>query len=154
LIVVIHNPKGYIYSGGQVAAPVFKEISDKIFATQLNYPQQPDFENLLASLPSFRNANTEDIRTIYAAFDCKLIDNINSSWATAQAQNDTVSFWEKSFIENLVPDVVGMSLKDALFVLENAGIRVRFAGRGIVRRQSLQPGLRVTPGSQINIELN
>jgi cell division protein FtsI (penicillin-binding protein 3) len=47
-----------------------------------------------------------------------------------------------------------MSLKDALFVLENAGIRVRFAGRGIVRRQSLQPGLRVTPGSQINIELN
>lgn len=154
LIVVIHNPKGYIYSGGQVAAPVFKEISDKIFATQLNYPQQPGFENLQASLPSFRNANTEDIRTIYAAFDCKLIDNINSSWATAQAKNDTVSFWEKNFIENLVPDVVGMSLKDALFVLENAGMRVRFAGRGIVRRQSLQPGVRVTPGNQINIELN
>ena len=153
-IVVIHNPTGFLYSGGQVAAPVFKEISDKVFATHLNYPMQNDTENLLASLPSFRNANSDDIRTIYSAFDCKVIDNINTSWATAIAQNDTVSFWEKNFIENLVPDAVGMSLKDALYVLENAGLRVRFAGRGIVRRQSLTPGARITPGNQIYIELN
>jgi len=153
IIVVIHNPRGFLYSGGQLAAPVFKEISDKIFATQLNYPQ-PDYENLLASLPSFRNGNAEDIRTIYSAFDCKLIDNIQSTWATTVAKNDTVSFWEKNFIDNLVPDVVGMGLKDALFVLENAGLRVRFSGRGTVRRQSLQPGLRVSPGNQIYVELN
>lgn len=154
MIVVIHNPRGYIFTGSQVAAPVFKEVSDKIFATQMNYPQSNPTETLLASLPSFRNANTEDVRTIYSAFDCKMIDNVHSSWATTVASNDTVSFWEKNFIENLVPDVIGMSIKDALFVLENAGLRVRFAGRGIVRRQSLQPGVRVSPGNQIYIELN
>jgi len=152
-IVVIHNPRG-AYTGGQVAAPVFKEISDKIFATQLNYPQPQAQENLLASLPSFRNANAEDIRTVYAAFDCKMIDNINTSWASTVVKSDTVSLWEKNFIENIVPDAVGMSLKDALFVLENAGLRVRFSGRGIVRRQSLQPGTRVVTGNQIYIELN
>lgn len=153
IIVVIHNPRGILYSGGQLAAPVFKEISDKIFATQLNYPQ-PGYENLLASLPSFRNGNAEDIRTIYSAFDCKLIDNIQSTWATTVAKNDTVSFWEKNFIDNLVPDVVGMGIKDALFVLENAGLKVRFSGRGTVRRQSLQPGVRFNPGNQIYVELN
>lgn len=154
MIVVIHNPKGWIYTGSQVAAPVFKEVSDKIFATLLNYPQPQNNENLLASLPSFRNANTEDVRTIYSAFDCKMIDNIHSDWASAVASNDTVSFWEKNMIENLVPDAVGMGLKDALYVLENAGLRVRFTGRGVVRRQSLHAGVRVTPGSQIYIELN
>lgn len=153
IIVVIHNPRGILYSGGQLAAPVFKEISDKIFATQLNYPQ-PGYENLLASLPSFRNGNAEDFRTIYSAFDCKLIDNIQSTWATTVAKNDTVSFWEKNFIDNLVPDVVGMGLKDALYVLENAGLKVRFSGRGTVRRQSLQPGVRFNPGNQIYVELN
>jgi cell division protein FtsI (penicillin-binding protein 3) len=154
MIVVIHNPKGYIYTGSQVAAPVFKEVSDKIFATQLEYPQPQTTENLLAYLPSFGNANAEDVRTIYSAFDCMMIDNIQSSWTTTVASNDTVSFWEKNLIENLVPDAVGMSLKDALYVLENAGLRVRFTGRGIVRRQSLQPGVRVNPGYQIYIELN
>ena len=154
MIVVIHNPKGYIFTGSQVAAPVFKEVADKIFATQLNYPQPKQSETLLASLPSFRNANTEDVRTIYSAFDCKMIDNVQSHWASTVASNDTVSFWEKNFIENLVPDVVGMSLKDALFVLENSGLRVRFTGRGVVRRQSLQAGIRVCPGNQIYIELN
>lgn len=83
-----------------------------------------------------------------------MIDNVQSHWASTVASNDTVSFWEKNFIENLVPDVVGMSLKDALFVLENSGLRVRFTGRGVVRRQSLQAGIRVSPGNQIYIELN
>ncbi len=153
IIVVIHNPRGVLYSGGQLAAPVFKEISDKIFATQINYPQ-PGFDNLLTSLPSFKNGNADDFRTIYSAFDCKLIDNIQTAWATTVAKNDTVSFWEKNFIDNLVPDVVGMGLKDAFFVLENAGLRVRFSGRGVVKRQSLQPGVRFSPGNQIYIELN
>ena len=154
MIVVVHNPKGYIYTGNQVAAPVFREVSDKIFATQLNYPQPELTGTLLAQLPSFRNANAEDVRTIYSAFDCNVIDNIESSWTSTTASNDTVSFWEKDFIENLVPDVVGMSLKDALYVLENTGLRVRFSGRGIVRRQSMQPGIRINPGNQIYIELN
>ncbi len=152
-IVVIHNPKG-AFTGGQVAAPVFKEISDKIFATHINYPQPPINQNLLASLPAFRNANTQNIRTIYAAFDTKLFDNVNTRWASTQVNSDTVRLREKNFIENLVPDAVGMSLKDALYVLENAGLRVRFTGRGIVRRQSLQPGTRLSAGSTIFIELN
>lgn len=152
-IVVIHNPRG-AFTGGQIAAPVFKEISDKIFASLLNYPQPPINQSLMASFPAFRNANTQDIRTIYAAFPTKMFDNVNTSWASTHIYNDTVRLREKSFIENLVPDAVGMSLKDALYVLENAGLRVRFSGRGIVRRQSLQPGTRLIAGSTLIIELN
>jgi cell division protein FtsI (penicillin-binding protein 3) len=53
----------------------------------------------------------------------------------------------------MVPNVLGMGLKDALYILENRGLRVRFEGVGMVKRQSLSPGTRATQGSTIVIEL-
>ncbi|MFO7977899.1 MAG: penicillin-binding protein [Bacteroidales bacterium] len=153
-IVMVHNPKGWIYTGSQISAPVFREISDKIFATQMNINQRWEEQPLLTHLPSFRNAYKEDIKTIYSEFDCRLEDESQSIWVTASVKSDTVSLSSKEFIENLVPDVVGMSLKDAYFVLENAGLRVRFTGRGIVRKQSLRAGTRISPASTIYLEMN
>lgn len=154
IIVMIHNPRGWIYTGSQVSAPVFREISDKIFATQVHLHNHPSETELLAYLPSFRNANKEDVQNIYAAFDCNIQDMSQSNWVRATVQSDTVNLNSKEFIENLVPDVVGMSLKDALFVLENSGLKVRFTGRGIVRRQSLKAGTRIAPASTIYIEFS
>ena len=54
---------------------------------------------------------------------------------------------------DLVPNVVGMGLKDALFILENRGLHVRIVGNGMVRRQSLRPGSRFNNGSAIILEL-
>jgi cell division protein FtsI (penicillin-binding protein 3) len=153
-IVMIHNPKGWIYTGSQVSAPVFREISDKIFATQLKMNQQPDDEPLLAFLPSFRNAHRDDLQVIYSAFDCHLQDDSHGTWVSAGVQSDTVSIRNREVVENLVPDVAGMGLRDALYILENSGLRVRFTGRGTVRRQSLAAGTRIQPGSIIYIELN
>ncbi len=50
-------------------------------------------------------------------------------------------------------DVVGMGLRDALFLLENAGLKVIASGRGRVSKQSLRPGTRILPGSTIQIEM-
>jgi cell division protein FtsI (penicillin-binding protein 3) len=52
-----------------------------------------------------------------------------------------------------VPNVMGMGLRDALYILENRGLRVRVQGSGMVRRQSLPPGTRALQGSTILIEL-
>ncbi len=153
-IVVVHNPRGYIYTGSHVAAPVFREIADKIFATQMNFPDSESQAPLLASLPSFRNGNLDDLRDIYSTFDCRLIDESESEWGGAIVRSDTVSLNDKPHIENLVPDVVGMGLRDALYLLENAGLNVRFTGRGTVRRQSIAPGLRIQRGHTIYLEMS
>ena len=42
--------------------------------------------------------------------------------------------------EEAIPNVVGMGLKDALYVLENLGIRVVASGTGKVKKQSIEPG--------------
>ncbi len=153
-IVVIHNPKGFIYYGSQVAAPVFREIADKLFAAQMFYPDLDMQQHVIASLPTFRNANTEDMKQIYSAFNAAFKETAANTFASSRHENDTVFFREKNFIENLVPDVIGMSLKDAIYLLENAGLNVRFSGRGIVRSQSLRPGTRIQEGSIVNLELS
>jgi cell division protein FtsI (penicillin-binding protein 3) len=52
-----------------------------------------------------------------------------------------------------VPNVVGMGLMDALYLLENQGLIVNTHGRGVVAKQSILPGTKVINGSRISIEL-
>ncbi len=154
IIVVISKPKGWVYTGNQVAAPVFREIADKIHAAQLFRPKPKEKKNLLAALPPFRSGHLEDISTIYKNYGAHLENQPENSWVRPRIQQDTVSFQEKNFIQNLVPEVVGMGLRDAIYVLENAGMKVRFSGRGTVQRQNIPPGRRIVPGSVIYIELS
>jgi cell division protein FtsI (penicillin-binding protein 3) len=155
MIVVIHNPKGWIFSGSQVAAPVFRDIADKIYATQLLVPADDILHPDVASLPVIRAGAMQDIKNIYAEFECKLIYNKKNQWvSTERYSNDTIILKERELISNLVPDVTGMGLRDALYLLENSGLRVRFAGRGVVRSQSIRPGTRINQGSQIFIQLS
>jgi cell division protein FtsI (penicillin-binding protein 3) len=154
MIVVVHNPKGWIYTGSQVAAPVFRKISDRIYATHIIMPEEEYSQPQIAWLPAFRMANINDLKEIYSHFDCKVLAMPQNQWVQSVVNNDTVSFREREFIENLVPNVVGMGLRDALFVLENAGLRVTFSGKGLVRKQSISPGVRISNGTEINIDLS
>ncbi|MFP4691219.1 MAG: penicillin-binding protein [Bacteroidales bacterium] len=154
-IVMINDPRGYIYTGSQVAAPAFREIADKMYAAQLFIPPDTDQEVMTASLPGFRNGHLDDFRTIYSALDARIKeDTPESKWGRAITNADTIMIEDRTFIENLTPEVVGMGLRDAIYVLENAGLKVRFSGRGIVRRQSIPPGRRITPGNTIYLELS
>ena len=55
--------------------------------------------------------------------------------------------------EGVMPNVVGMGLRDALYMLENSGVRVRYSGKGKVVKQSPQPGVRITRGATVAIQL-
>ncbi len=154
MIVVIHNPKGWIYTGSQVAAPVFREVADKIFATQLNLPLRDIEEPVMAKFPTFRGGNYDDILNVYKQLGSYPGNKPQTNWVSASARADTVVFRDREFIQNLVPNVVGMSLKDALYILENAKMEVKFTGKGIVRKQSIRPGLRIEPGQVIVLELS
>ena len=52
-----------------------------------------------------------------------------------------------------VPDVRGMSAKDALYLLENKGIDVEVKGIGYVKKQSVTPGTLVAKTDKIILEL-
>ncbi len=153
-IVVINNPKGYIVTGSQVAAPVFREISDKMFAARMFMPDVEAPQPAVASLPEFRNAHHGDVKTIYDAFPSNVSNNANGTWIQTRVAGDSVTFREREYVENLVPNVEGMGIRDAIYMLENAGLKVLFRGRGTVTRQRPRAGSRAQPGSTVTIDLS
>jgi cell division protein FtsI (penicillin-binding protein 3) len=55
--------------------------------------------------------------------------------------------------QGVMPNVVGMSLRDAVYMLENSGLKVRYSGHGEVVRQSPQAGVKISRGATVAIEL-
>jgi cell division protein FtsI (penicillin-binding protein 3) len=77
-------------------------------------------------------------------------------WAATTATDTTVQVTTRNLpAENsgLIPNVEGMGLRDALYILENRGLRVRPVGSGMVRKQWPAPGTRAVKGTTITIEL-
>ena len=76
-------------------------------------------------------------------------------WSALRAKSDTLNVVTRNVGERKrVPSVVGMGLKDALYLLENRGLRVAFCGYGKVVAQSLNPGSVAAPGNVISIKLD
>ena len=78
---------------------------------------------------------------------------VESGWISTLAQEHKVNFNRKTFAKGLVPNVKGMGAKDAVALLENAGLSVIVSGRGRVVEQSITPGARLNNGSRIFIKL-
>ncbi len=79
----------------------------------------------------------------------------DSKWG--MASTDSLSYVEIRDIEYstvTMPDVVGMGLKDALFLLERAGLRVSFSGKGTVKQQSIKAGAKISAGATVSIKLS
>jgi cell division protein FtsI (penicillin-binding protein 3) len=81
------------------------------------------------------------------------LDTENVEWVRAGVVNNAIA-WRANHLEgNVVPNVQGMTLKDALYLLENKGLNVSVTGTGRVLRQSVSPGKRISSGTNISIEL-
>jgi cell division protein FtsI (penicillin-binding protein 3) len=156
-IVIIDSPGGYQIYGSDVAAPVFKEIADKLYAVdlELHPPTEPKIASSEVTFPLIKSGNYSDLN--YLCNEFGISNHIRSGdeeeWVFATTSNNAVMWNARKIKEALVPDVDGMMLKDALFLLENVGLNVKIQGRGRVQNQSLAPGTKVVKGSNINIYL-
>jgi cell division protein FtsI (penicillin-binding protein 3) len=156
-IVVIDNPRGYHIYGNDVSAPVFREIADRIYAMEIEMQLNKTMkeENLITGIfPVIRSGYYDELTMICNEFGISNhLKNDRSEWVTTGIAGNSV-LWEKNDVNyQYVPDVRGMTLRDALFVLENAGLTVKIEGRGRVKEQSLYPGRKLIQNQEIRIEL-
>jgi len=156
-IVVVNGPTMSGYYGNVVAGPIFKEIADKIYSNRLELQQGVHLAKAKGpSSPISLSGNSADLRTAMEALKVPMVFDTESEWVTTQAGDSSVTLVSRGIptgAMDLVPNVLGMGLKDAIYILENRGLRVRFEGSGMVKRQSLPPGTKATSGSMIVIEL-
>jgi cell division protein FtsI (penicillin-binding protein 3) len=164
-IVVIDSPSKGGWSGAEVAAPVFRDIADRCMARD-QASQRP----MLARVPARRTpvplvrAGVQD----EIALVCQRIGLPASTqatggeeWVRATRAVDTASVTRhvevtpNKTVNNTgrMPDAHGLTLRDALFLLENRGLRVQTSGTGRVREQSIAPGERVKRGTQVRLAL-
>ena len=154
-IVVIDNPKGYRQYGSDVAAPVFKEIADKIYASNIQmHPAMPEkFYVDETIFPVIRSGNLEDLVMICNQLGVSNHKKSGNEWVKTKTGSNYVNWVSNDPKTGLVPDVVGMTLKDALYILENQGLKVNYKGAGRVVQQSAPPGRKAVKGSKIFLEL-
>ncbi|PWH85871.1 penicillin-binding protein [Brumimicrobium oceani] len=152
-IVVIAAPTDDIY-GASVSGTVFSAIANKVYASSYNYHKAVNEKPSIASVPYVQNGSRYDINTVLNRFDVKKEFKGNQSWVrTRTANGKAVSFSDYSVKKDRVPDVRGMGLSDAMYLLEKQGLIVNAEGYGTVVRQSLVAGSRSVPGGLIKLQL-
>ncbi|MBC7391564.1 MAG: transpeptidase family protein [Opitutaceae bacterium] len=155
-IVVIDNPKGYNQYGADVAAPVFKEIADKVYATDKEMHkllEEKKFFDKEGIFPMVKAGFLEDLRYLCNHFGISNHANEKEDWVAAVPKNNAIIWQNRVVRKELVPDCKGFTLKDAMYVLGNNGLRVEYSGTGRVVQQSLVPGQRIVKGWTIHLKL-
>ena len=159
IAVVIQNSREskFIY-GADVAGRVFKEISDRIYGRYINN-NKALFAGLVTDSSAYKYSGMmNDLNAIFSFMHMNYSDSsVSGKWRMVNmvANNSGLKSPGISGLPaNTMPDVMGMGLKDAIYLLENRGLKVGFTGRGKVISQSLLAGSSVSSGQKINLMLN
>ena len=155
-IVLIKNPRGWYQYGSSVAAPALKEIADNIYARDIELHQAMSKERLNeeGAFPVIRAGNQQELTMLCNDMGISNHTQTEEEWVRATKSGNAVN-WKKNLVaQNLVPDVSGMTFRDAIYLLEKSGLKVFYEGKGRVASQSLSPGTRISKGSKIFIRLN
>lgn len=153
-IVVISKAKGRFYSAGKVAAPAFKEIADRVYATKIKGMIEAGTpkEKTVDSIVRHSSETVPYLAGIGADYtDC----STGSEWVNAlYSGHDKKYIVEPVAFDTItVPDVKGMNVTDAVYLLENRGWNIAFEGSGKVTQQSVRAGDTLRPGSLITLSL-
>lgn len=157
IVVLYTNKTRANFYGGSWAAPVFKQISDRIFVNnpQWGEPVKGDGK----STPSYAkvlSGNSEEIKKIAKQIPSTKVNfALPGEWVNIEKDSlERVVARELREVADSVPSVLNMGLKDALYLLENKGYRVKFSGKGRVITQNPHPGSGLGKNGIINIELS
>jgi cell division protein FtsI (penicillin-binding protein 3) len=155
-IVVVNSPNNSIgFYGNVVAAPVFKDIADRIYATDIKIHKELLQKSPIASLgiKTFKGFK-EDIISIGKNLGWNTImGNSSFEWGTAVVSKKNVVLKPTFSNSKLMPNLKDMSVKDAVYILENMGARVTVQGKGKITDQSIKPGEKIFKGSYVKIYL-
>jgi cell division protein FtsI (penicillin-binding protein 3) len=155
IVVIKTKPHPEKHMGGQVAAPVFKEIADRLYAESNTDPVVVPGGSAKDSALFYYAGETKDIKEVLNTLHIEYVDSANSQpWSSMYSSNNKPVVNIRWMAKNTMPNVKGMGLKDALYLLESMNMKVMARGRGKVAVQSVDPGAAINKNQLIKIELN
>lgn len=145
---------GKAYYGGPLAGPVVKRMVDYICNRNYDWYGRVERDGPRRYPERMKGGDIEQIRRVADKLSPRTSFDERTGWGRASVDSlSNVRITSLPDGRETMPDVRGMGLKDALFLLESRGLRVRFTGQGTVTQQSISAGARISPGATVAITL-
>lgn len=154
-IVVIRRPRIGYPSGGTMSGAVVKTIAERIFSSQMPLDiKEVERDSVAVMLPHVKGGEASALENVLGKLRVNFdADSVESDWVMVKTDSLELRLKNVTLRKGLVPNVVGMGAKDAVFVMENAGLRVSLSGMGRVTSQSLSPGQQIVKGQTVGLTL-
>ena len=158
--IVCLKKSGLPASGGGMSGVVFHHISEGVMARNLKRDVKDAHDTASVQIPDVKNGNILDAN--YALRQLGIPTNKswegsyskgNPIWGQAERLPKEIAFKKVEIEKGVTPSVIGMGAKDAVYLLESLGLKVRIHGRGKVKSQSYPAGKQIVPGSECIISL-
>jgi cell division protein FtsI (penicillin-binding protein 3) len=155
-VVIQNSNESKLVYGADVSGTVFKEISDRIYGRFLSS------KKFIATNVDTTRYNYYGMKnewgSIFNTLKLPYKDSATGGyWRSTTMQNNAAVLSTPAYTTTgtaIIPAVIGMGLKDAVYLMENKGLKVMATGRGRVLNQSLPPGAAFKKGTTITLFLN
>ena len=145
-IVVVTKPKKELgFYGNIVAAPVFEEIRNTLYAEEPVLV--PELKGIIANNYT---GTTNELNSLHKELSYPIhTSSSKDAWLIGSKEG----FKERNFESDIMPNLKGMSSMDAIYLLENRGLSVELLGKGKVKTQSLKAGVKITENQKVTLSL-
>jgi cell division protein FtsI (penicillin-binding protein 3) len=156
IVVIKTKPHAAIHYGGQLAAPVFKDIATGVYAQFLKGRKIGPLNIPADSSDYIYAGQKEDVKHVLEQLRLSYLDSMDKASTLTEVHSYNYKPVAKTVSEakNLMPDVRFMTLRDALYILENRNIKVVVKGKGKVVAQDVIAGTPITKNTKVTILLN
>lgn len=147
-IVVIRRPRIGYPSGGTMSGAVVRAIAEKVYASNMSFDiRDIEPDSLAVKLPAPKAGELNALEYVLNKLDIDFdTDSTETEWVAAKRieEGNELRLKDIPVRKGLVPNVIGMGAKDAVYLLESAGLKVSLSGAGRVSSQSVPPGTAVS----------
>ena len=155
-IVVVNAPSKQIYYGNVVAGPIFRAITDRIYVKEYELQENTALvAEETVQAPYSKSGSSDALAATFKYLELPLNQQGDEArWVSTKSTSEGVVSTSRPIHPALVPNVLDMGLKDALFLLESKGLKVDADGRGTVRQQSVLPGSTIRRGTVVKLNMS
>lgn len=159
--IVCLKKSGLPASGGGMSGVVFHQISEGVMARYLKRNVTDAHDSTTVVIPDVKNGDLTAASVVLRQLGVKTNSGWNGDvatgnpvWGNTVRNRDNIVMTPTKMTSNIMPDVTGMGARDAVYLLESRGLKVKLNGRGKVRAQSVSYGKEIAPGTTCILTLN
>ncbi|HEY3386051.1 MAG TPA: penicillin-binding transpeptidase domain-containing protein, partial [Saprospiraceae bacterium] len=155
-IVMVYDPTKNGFYGATSALPVFRKIADRCMGINRELLTKTELPDTVAYRDGMRLAgwsNKEELNELIDELSLDTEVDGQGDWARLTGGKEIEMEVKNVLEKNMIPELSGMGIRDAIYLLENRGMRVSYHGVGRVKGQSVQSGQPIIKGSSIHLTL-